>query len=100
MGAEDRDRDGHIAALKQVAAQFAVSVTPHLQAQIDPADPADPIARQFLPDAAALVSHPHETGDPIGDETHSPLTGIVHRYPARLLLNKTERASWRERGCQ
>lgn len=86
MGAEERDRDGHIAALKQVAAQFAVAVTPHLQAQIDPADPADPIARQFLPDAAELVTHPHETGDPIGDDAHSPLPGIVHRYPDRLLL--------------
>jgi lysine 2,3-aminomutase len=86
MGTEQRDRDGHIAALKQVAAQFAVSVTPHLQAQIDTADPADPIARQFLPDAAELVSHPHESGDPIGDDAHSPLSGIVHRYPDRLLL--------------
>ncbi|WP_341704337.1 lysine-2,3-aminomutase-like protein [Ferrovibrio sp.] len=86
MGAEERDRDGHIAALKQVAAQFAVAVTPHLQAQIDPADPADPIARQFLPDAAELVTHPHEAADPIGDEAHSPLPGIVHRYPDRLLL--------------
>jgi lysine 2,3-aminomutase len=86
MGAEERDRDGSIAALKQVAAQFAVSVTPHLQAQIDPADPKDPIARQFLPDAAELVTHDHERTDPIGDEAHSPVAGIVHRYPDRVLL--------------
>lgn len=86
MGIEERDRDGNIAALKAVAEQFAVSVTPHLQALIDPADPADPIARQFLPDAAELETHPHELSDPIGDAPHSPLPGIVHRYPDRVLL--------------
>lgn len=86
MGKVERDEDGSIAALKQVAAQFAVSVTPHLQAQIDPTDPKDPIARQFLPDAAELVTHEHERGDPIGDDAHSPVPGIVHRYPDRVLL--------------
>jgi lysine 2,3-aminomutase len=86
MGKVERDEDGSIAALKQVAAQFAVAVTPHLQAQIDPSDPKDPIARQFLPDAAELEIHEHERGDPIGDDAHSPVPGIVHRYPDRVLL--------------
>jgi lysine 2,3-aminomutase len=86
MGKVERDEDGTIAALKQVAAQFAVAVTPHLQAQIDPSDPKDPIARQFLPDAAELEVHEHERGDPIGDDAHSPVAGIVHRYPDRVLL--------------
>ncbi|MCW0231996.1 MAG: lysine-2,3-aminomutase-like protein [Ferrovibrio sp.] len=86
MGATERDQDGTIAALKKVAAQFAVAVTPHLQAQIDPSDPQDPIARQFLPDAAELVTLPHEREDPIGDTAHSPVAGIVHRYPDRALL--------------
>ena len=86
MGKIERDEDGAIAALKQVAAQFAVAVTPHLQSLIDPADAKDPIARQFLPDAAELVTHEHERGDPIGDDTHSPVPGIVHRYPDRVLL--------------
>ncbi len=86
MGKVERDEDGSIAALKQVAAQFAVAVTPHLQAQIDPSDPKDPIARQFLPAAAELEIHEHERGDPIGDDAHSPVPGIVHRYPDRVLL--------------
>jgi lysine 2,3-aminomutase len=86
MGKVERDEDGSIAALKQVAAQFAVAVTPHLQAQIDPSDPKDPIARQFLPDAAELEIHEHERGDPIGDDAHSPVPGIVHRYPDRVLF--------------
>jgi lysine 2,3-aminomutase len=86
MGAEERDRNGHIAALKKVAEMFAVSVTPHLQAQIDPQDRHDPIARQFLPDVAELETYPHELADPIGDDAHSPVPGIVHRYPDRVLL--------------
>ncbi|MEK9971037.1 MAG: lysine-2,3-aminomutase-like protein, partial [Ferrovibrio sp.] len=86
MGKVERDEDGAIAALKQVAAQFAVAVTPHLQSLIDPADAKDPIARQFLPDAAELETHEHERADPIGDDAHSPVPGIVHRYPDRVLL--------------
>lgn len=86
MGKAERDEDGSIAALKQVAAQFAVAVTPHLQSLIDPADAKDPIARQFLPDAAELEVLPHEREDPIGDTAHSPVPGIVHRYPDRVLL--------------
>jgi len=86
MGKAERDSDGQIAALKQVAEQFAVAVTPHVQAQIDPSDPKDPIARQFLPDAAELEIHDHEREDPIGDAAHSPVAGIVHRYPDRVLL--------------
>lgn len=86
MGAEARNRDGPVAALKKVAETFAVSLTPHLQAQIDPRDPLDPVARQFLPDARELEVHPHELADPIGDDAHSPVPGIVHRYPDRVLL--------------
>src|SRR5207244_6297959 len=51
-----------------------------------PADPADPIAAQFLPQAAELTVAPEERADPIGDAAHSPVKGIVHRYPDRVLL--------------
>jgi lysine 2,3-aminomutase len=53
---------------------------------IDLTDPTDPIARQFLPDPAELVMLPQERVDPIGDAAHSPVKGIVHRYPDRVLL--------------
>lgn len=73
-------------ALRAVEARYAVSVTPAMAELIDPADPADPIARQFVPDAAELVTLPQELADPIGDEAHSPVEGVVHRYPDRALL--------------
>lgn len=76
-------------ALAAVAARYAVAVTPDLDALIDRADPRDPIARQFVPDVAELDHKPEELADPIGDDTHSPVEGIVHRYPDRVLLKIT-----------
>jgi len=74
------------AALDAVAARYAVAISPTIAALIDPADPADPLARQFVPDAAELVTTPAERADPIGDDAHSPVEGIVHRYQDRVLL--------------
>jgi lysine 2,3-aminomutase len=73
-------------ALQAVAGRYAVSVTPAMAALIDPTNAADPIARQFIPDPAELVTLPQEIADPIGDEAHSPVEGVVHRYPDRALL--------------
>jgi lysine 2,3-aminomutase len=77
---------GERAALEEVAARYAVAITPALADLIDPSDPRDPIARQFVPDRRVLETRPEELNDPIGDETHSPVQGIVHRYPDRVLL--------------
>src|ERR1700682_3994823 len=72
--------------LENVAARYAVAVTPDIAALIDPSDPDDPIARQFIPRAEELAVKPGESADPIGDHTHSPVAGIVHRYPDRVLF--------------
>jgi lysine 2,3-aminomutase len=72
--------------LEKVAARYAVAVTPDIAALIDADDPADPIARQFIPSAQELISTPGENADPIGDDAHSPVAGIVHRYPDRVLF--------------
>jgi lysine 2,3-aminomutase len=77
---------GRLAALQQVAARYAVAITPAVADLIDPSDPDDPIARQFVPDARELVVQPEESRDPIGDDRWSPVEGIVHRYPDRVLL--------------
>ncbi|MGO8913161.1 MAG: lysine-2,3-aminomutase-like protein [Bradyrhizobium sp.] len=72
--------------LEKVAARYAVAVTPDVAALIDPDDPFDPIARQYIPSAEELVAQPNERPDPIGDDAHSPVSGIVHRYPDRALF--------------
>jgi lysine 2,3-aminomutase len=77
------------AALEQVAARYAVALPPALSGAIDRNDPHDPIARQIVPDARELEHTPDELADPIGDDAHSPVEGIVHRYPDRVLLKLT-----------
>jgi lysine 2,3-aminomutase len=74
------------AALGKVAERYAVAITPAMDALIDADDAADPIARQFVPDVRELEVLPQESADPIGDKTHSPVEGVVHRYPDRVLL--------------
>lgn len=73
-------------ALDEVAMRYAIALTPAMARLIDHGDPVDPIARQFVPDVAELVTTPEERADPIGDQAHSPVAGIVHRYPDRVLL--------------
>ncbi|KAB0676406.1 lysine-2,3-aminomutase-like protein [Aureimonas leprariae] len=73
-----------LAALEGVAARYAVSITPDMAALVESAE--DGIARQFVPRPEELETTPEERADPIGDEPHSPVPGIVHRYPDRVLL--------------
>lgn len=77
---------GKAAELARVAARYAVGVPPALAKLIDPADPDDPIARQVIPSLAELEQKSPERPDPIGDFAHSPVEGLVHRYPDRVLL--------------
>src|ERR1700710_130706 len=72
--------------LEKVTARYAVAVTPAVAALIDPRDPDDPIARQYIPGVEELTMQPGESADPIGDHSHSPVEGIVHRYPDRVLF--------------
>ncbi len=78
--------EGERDALDRVAERYAVALTPTVQALIDETDPADPIARQYVPAPAELIETEGERNDPIGDHAHSPVEGIVHRYPDRVLL--------------
>jgi lysine 2,3-aminomutase len=78
-----------IDALAPIAARYAIAITPAIADLIDKADPVDPIARQFVPSIGEGDTQPHERADPIGDARHSPVAGIVHRYPDRVLLKLT-----------
>lgn len=75
-----------LAELEPVAARYAVAVTPAVAALIDPFDPTDPMAAQFLPDPRELDHLPFEMPDPIGDLRFAPVPGLVHRYTDRVLL--------------
>ena len=72
--------------LEAVAERYAIAISPAMAELVDRDDPNDPIARQFVPSGAELTTKPEELADPIGDLSHSPVEGIVHRYPDRVLL--------------
>ena len=73
-------------AIARVGERYAVAITPEMAALIDPADPQDPIARQFVPDVRELEHDAREISDPIADQPNSPVKGLVHRYRDRVLL--------------
>jgi lysine 2,3-aminomutase len=75
-----------VEALRPVAAMYAAAITPALADLIDIQDPDDPIARQFVPSETEREIAADERSDPIGDDRHSPVPGIVHRYDDRVLL--------------
>jgi lysine 2,3-aminomutase len=72
-------------ALEDVARRYAIAVTPAVAALME-GGPDDPIARQYLPDAAELATALHEIEDPTADAPFTPVRGVVHRYPDRALL--------------
>ena len=73
--------------LAQVAARYSIAVPVQVAALIERRD--DPIGRQFLPDPAELTILPEELVDPIGDDAHEAVRGLIHRYPDRALLKLT-----------
>ncbi|MDQ0138042.1 lysine 2,3-aminomutase [Neorhizobium galegae] len=75
-----------LGGIRAVADRYAITLTPTVVSLIDRTDQNDPIARQFVPDPNELLTTPEERADPIGDQAHSPVKGVVHRYPDRVLL--------------
>ncbi len=72
------------AAMARIASRYAIAVPDAFARLIEAPD--DPISRQVVPSEAELLRAPHERTDPTGDGAHSPVPGIVHRYPDRALL--------------
>ncbi|RPD37099.1 lysine-2,3-aminomutase-like protein [Candidatus Liberibacter solanacearum] len=75
-----------INTIEEISNHYSIALTPFMANLIDPHNPNDPIARQFIPQKEEMNILPEEREDPIGDSNHSPLKGIVHRYPDRVLL--------------
>jgi lysine 2,3-aminomutase len=76
------------AALAEVAASFKLRMSAEMARAVQ--GPGDGVARQFVPEAAELTIRPEELADPIGDDAHSPVPGLTHRYPDRVILHATK----------
>ena len=74
-------------------------VTPHFLSLIDPENPACPLRRQVIPSAAEAVGSQGELRDPLGEDSHSPVPGLVHKYESHVLLLVTDRCAAYCRHC-
>ena len=73
-------------ALTHHAGQLPVSITPYYASLIDGIDAAQPLRRTVVPAYDEFITAPGESSDPLAEDKASPVPGIVHRYPDRVLF--------------
>ena len=81
------------AGLDAAPGHFRVAVTPYYFSLIDARHPSCPVRMQVIPRAKELQNEPGDLVDPLGEDSHSPATGIFHRYPDRCLLLALDRCA-------
>jgi lysine 2,3-aminomutase len=69
---------------------FPMAVTPYYASLLDPEDPLQPLRRTVVPTIAEMAHSPGEAIDPLAEDNDSPVPGIVHRYPDRVLFLVTD----------
>src|ERR1043166_1335733 len=88
-----------IAGAKLANHKLALAITPYFFNLIDPADENCPIRWQVIPRIEESRTAPWEMSDPVGEDSHSPVPGLVHRYPDRVLFLVTDRCAAYCRYC-
>ncbi len=78
---------------------FRVDVTPYFISLIDPDDPDDPVRKQIIPTDAEMVPFTAMMEDSLAEDRHSPVPGLVHRYPDRVLMLVTTQCASYCRYC-
>lgn len=73
-------------ALRDAAARFPVAITPYYASLLDGGDPMQPLRRSVVPLPEEWTHSPGESDDPLGEDRDSPVPGLVHRYPDRVLF--------------
>jgi lysine 2,3-aminomutase len=87
------------AGVRSTCQRLRMSITPYFASLMDPQDPNCPIRRQVIPTANELVIRPDELRDPLHEDEESPVPGLVHRYPDRVLLLVTDQCASYCRHC-
>ena len=78
---------------------FRVDITPYFISLIDPNDPDDPIRKQVVPTDREMVPFTAMMEDSLAEDRHSPVPGLVHRYPDRVLMLVTTQCASYCRYC-
>jgi lysine 2,3-aminomutase len=87
------------AGAKLANTKLALGITPYFFNLIDPADENCPIRQQVIPKIQETHTASWEMSDPCGEDSHSPVAGLVHRYPDRVLFLVTDRCASYCRYC-
>ena len=100
---EDFDKVIHLTESERKALSashlFRVDITPYFASLIDPDDPYDPIRKQVVPTSAEMVPFTAMMEDSLAEDRHSPVPGLVHRYPDRVLMLVTTQCASYCRYC-
>lgn len=88
-----------LVGFKIAGEKLLVSITPHFFNLINPENINCPIRKQVIPTGSEAAFSPYEFSDPVGEEGSSPVPGIVHRYPDRVLFLVTDRCAAYCRYC-
>ncbi len=87
------------AGVRATCQRLRMSITPYFASLMDAQDANCPIRRQVVPTADELVVQPDELRDPLSEDADSPVPGLVHRYPDRVLLLITDQCASYCRHC-
>lgn len=88
-----------VEGVKEALQKFRMAITPYYLTLIDPDDPHDPARKQAIPTAMERKSAPEDQDDPLHEEGDSPVFGLTHRYPDRVLMLITDMCSMYCRHC-
>jgi lysine 2,3-aminomutase len=85
--------------IDRASGKLSMAITPYWASIIDPDDPNCPLRRQAVPVLSESIVSPHEMIDPCAEDRDSPTSGLVHRYPDRVLFLATEQCAMYCRHC-
>ncbi len=88
-----------IEGIKDCLATLRMAITPYYLTLIDPDNPNDPVRKQAIPTGYELYKSPADLEDPLHEDGDSPVPGLTHRYPDRVLLLVTDQCSMYCRHC-
>ena len=91
--------EDEIAAIRAHTGALPVGITPYYASLLDRSNPMQPLRRTVVPVLGEYDLTPGEAEDPLGEDGHSPVPGLVHRYPDRVLLLVTNFCSVYCRYC-
>ncbi len=91
--------DDERAGCEHANSKLALAITPYYFNLIDRSDPDCPVRKQVIPRSGEMVTTVDEMLDPVGEDSHSPVPGLVHRYPDRVLFLVTDRCAAYCRYC-